>query len=226
MVTLGLPIPTYRRVNTWEQGERARAYLNKGTAGLDDVESSLDRNLCSTGIDDEINATGTTICDAELLLQVFRVPETVIGAALASLWCEGQICVGGGIALGELEASGDDVDSNNALCAQSLGNSHAEEADGSTSKDSDRLIGLEASEGGDGVNANGKGLHLRKSVSGILCRLAEILPLRRLRATRCREGDMRDRPGDGRTWSEYHRKAALQQTSCPRRAKGQHEQAC
>ena len=204
----------------------AAAYLNKCAAGLDNVKASLDRNLCSTGIDDKVDTVGATVCDAELLLQVLRVPETVIGAALASLWCERKIGIGGGVVLGEFEACRDDVDGNDALCTQGLCNSHAQEANGSASKDGNRLVGLEASEGRDGVNTDGKGLHLRKPISGVPCRLVEILPLHHPRATRCREGDMPSRPEDGRTWSEYRRKGASQQTSCLHRAIARHERAC
>ena len=141
--------------------EGAHTDLDKHTSRLNKVVPSLDADLGTTSLNDNIDAINTGISDAQLLLERLAGALRVGHPALALVglgWAED---VRSGVWLGKIEARLRDVNRDHAAGSAGTGNGHGEQTDGASAEDSDDLIRTDLGEGVDRVDADREGLHHR-----------------------------------------------------------------
>ena len=144
----------------------SNTYLNHGTAMLGDVDTSLNRDLSTAGVNDEIDRTQAALSETELLAHGPRVALRVLNLGLALVECRWLVDVGRSVTLREVETLLDDVHSDDTAGTESFCNSHTEETNGTGTEDDNILTSAKTTNVGDRVNADRERLHLNK-VSGV-----------------------------------------------------------
>lgn len=138
----------------------SNTYLNHGTAMLGDVDTSLNRDLRTAGINDKIDRTQAALSETELLAHSPRVALRILDLGLALGEGRWLVDVGRSVALREVETLLDNIHSDDTAGTESFCNSHTEETDGASTEDDNVLTSTKATNVGYRVNADRKRLHL------------------------------------------------------------------